>query len=43
MLYTLKNRGGPPAEHPNPLMPYNRETIEHPTGWEFDIVDVWGE
>lgn len=43
LLYTLKNRGGPHGENPNPLLGYNRELIDYPAGWEFNIVDVWGE
>lgn len=43
LLYTLKNSGGAPKATPNPSTDYNRELIEYPIGWEFDIVEVWGE
>lgn len=45
LLYTLMNLGEPLPSTGVPLSwaDYDRKTLDYPAGWEFDIVDVWGE
>lgn len=44
LLYHLRYPGKPVEEsYWNPMLDYNRETIDYPAGWEFDVLAFRGE